>query len=217
MFRAILYTQWKWARLALLPVAVLGFLLPVLSVQDLRAVQEGLSPARFLEGHAQMGALYPMLGALLALLLATSAWAADHAGRHVYALTLPIERGRLVLLRLGAGLVLLAIPFLTLWVGCLVAAVSAPIPVGLAAYPHLLALRFLLASIVAFAMFFAIAAGTARSAGWVLALLAAWALAQVLLSSAGSQVDLLTPVLDRVFTWPGPLDVFTGRWVLIDV
>jgi hypothetical protein len=217
MFRAILYTQWKWARLVLLPVAVLSFLLPVLSVQDLGAVQDGLSPAQFLEGHVQMGMLYPMLGALIALLLATSAWAADHAGRHVYALTLPIERGRLVLFRLGAGLALLAIPCVALWVGGLVAALSAPLPPGLTAYPHLLALRFLLASLVAFALFFAVAAGTARSAGWVLALLAAGALTQLLLSSAGSKVDLLTPVLDRVFTWPGPLDVFTGRWVLIDV
>jgi hypothetical protein len=69
---------------------LLSFLLPLLSVQDLAAVQDGLSPARFLEGHAQMGMLYPMLGAMLALLVATGAWAADHAGRHVYALTLPL-------------------------------------------------------------------------------------------------------------------------------
>ncbi|MBK6422984.1 MAG: hypothetical protein IPF77_12355 [Gemmatimonadetes bacterium] len=66
-------------------------------------------------------------------------------------------------------------------------------------------------------MFFAVAAGTSRTAAWVLALLAAWVLAQVLLSSVGAQVDLVGPVLDRLFTWPGPFDVFTGRWVLIDV
>ena len=217
MFRAILFTQWKWARLALLPAAVLSFLLPIVSVQQLGAVQDGMSPGAFLEIHAGMGALYPMLSAVIALLLASGAWAADHAGRHVYALTLPIERGRLVLWRLGAGLSLLLLPVAALWVGCLLAAVSAQIPTGLTSYPNLLALRFALAALVAFGLFFAVAAGTSRTAAWVLALLAAWVLAQVLLSSVGAQVDLVGPVLDRLFTWPGPFDVFTGRWVLIDV
>lgn len=217
MFRAVLFTQWKWIRVALLPAAVLAFLLPILSVQDLAAVRDGLPPARFLEGHAQMGSLYPMLGALIALLVASGAWAADHAGRHVYALTLPIARERLVLLRLGAGLALLAIPLATLWLGCLFAVAGSPLPIGLTAYPHLLALRFLLATLVAFGLFFAVVTGTARAAGYVLALLAAWILAQMLLSSAGSRADLVTPVIERLLTWPGPFDVFTGRWVLIDV
>ena len=217
MFRAVLFTQWKWIRLALVPAALLSFLLPLLSVQDLAAVQDGLSPARFLEGHAQMGVLYPMLGAMIALLVATGAWAADHAGRHVYALTLPLARERLVLLRLGAGLVLLAIPLATLWFGCLLAVAGSPLPTGLTAYPNLLAPRFLFATLVSFGLFFAVVTGTARAAGWVLALLVAWMLAQVLLSSAGSRADIVTPVLERLLTWPGPFDVFTGRWVLIDV
>ncbi|MBK6781647.1 MAG: hypothetical protein IPG75_19235 [Gemmatimonadetes bacterium] len=51
----------------------------------------------------------------------------------------------------------------------------------------------------------------------MLALLVAWVLAQVLLSSAGARADMVGPVLDRLLTWPGPFDVFTGRWVLIDV
>jgi hypothetical protein len=129
----------------------------------------------------------------------------------------PSPRERLVLLRLGAGLVLLAIPLATLWIGCLLAVAGSPLPTGLTAYPNLLALRFLFATLVAFGLFFAVVTGTARAAGWVLALLVAWMLAQVLLSSAGSRADIVTPVLERLLTWPGPFDVFTGRWVLIDV
>ncbi len=217
MFRAVLFTQWKWARLTLLVLAVLSFGLPLLSVQGLHQVEEGLPAGVYLQAQTQMGSLYPMLAALIAVMLATSTWAADHAGRHVYAGALPVRRSRFVALRLAAGLALLAVPAFTLWIGGLLAAVSSPLPPGLQAYPNLLALRFLLAALVAFGFFFAIASGTARTAGWVLGLLAAWLLAQLLLSSAGSKVNIILPVIDWLVTWPGPFDIFSGHWVLIDV
>ena len=51
----------------------------------------------------------------------------------------------------------------------------------------------------------------------ILGALAVWLGAQLLLIAAGSGVDLINPVINALVSWPGPFDVFTGRWVLIDV
>jgi predicted membrane protein len=218
MFRAVLFTQWKWNRLALLPAVLLAFGLPLLSVQDTALVREGrFTAAGLLESLGRFAPLFPLLAGFIALLLAVGIWRADHQGRHVYALTLPLARWRFVLLRLGAGLVLLAVPLSAFWAGARLAAWSATVPPGLHAYPDLLALRFGLAALVAFGFFFAISAGSTRTAGWILALLAAWILAQIILHGVGSRTDIVSPVLDDFFAWPGPFDIFTGRWMLIDV
>ena len=218
MFRAILYVQWKWARLLLLMAAFVLFLLPLYSVQGIALVGFGVfAPAEFLDGHAAFGALYPLAAGCLGLGLGMSAWGADHAGRHVYALSLPVPRWQFVLLRLAAGLVLLAVPVFTFWLGALVAAAGSTLPLGLQAYPTMLALRFALATLVSFGVFFAISAGTARAAAWILGLFLVWLMVQLGLDALGVKVDIVTPVLDALTTWPGPFDVFTGRWVLIDV
>ncbi|RDJ93095.1 DUF2867 domain-containing protein, partial [Lacticaseibacillus rhamnosus] len=56
------------------------------------------------------GVLYPVLAAALGLLVAIATWAPAHRGRPVHALSLPLPRGRYVLLRFAAGLVLLVPP-----------------------------------------------------------------------------------------------------------
>jgi hypothetical protein len=80
-----------------------------------------------------------------------------------------------------------------------------------------LALRFALAALVAFSLLFAISAGTARTAGYVLSIVGVVLVGQLLLSLAGGQTKLIEPVFDRMITWPGPFDIFVGRWMLIDV
>ena len=218
MFRAILYVQWKWTRLLVLTATIATFALPLLSLQGLPLVQEGqLTPVEFLDLHAAFGWSYPLAATFLALLLALRTWSADQAGRHVYALSLPLPRWHFVLLRLGAGLTLLAIPVAAVWLSALISATSVTLPTGLRAYPSLLALRFSLAALFLFGLFFAITAATARSARWILGALAVWLGAQLLLIAAGSGVDLINPVINALVSWPGPFDVFTGRWVLIDV
>jgi len=218
MFRMILYTQWKWSRLVIALGAVAAFALPVLSVGQFGRVQASRwDVAEMLTSIQSWGVLYPVLAALLALLVAGLAWAPDHRGRHVYALSLPVPRWHYVLLRFGAGAVLLAVPVLALWIGTLVATGAATIPAGLHAYPTTLALRFALAVLVAYAALFAVSSGTARTAGYVLAVLAALIAFEVLASVAEVNVHILGPVLLRIFVWPGPLEVFTGRWMLIDV
>jgi hypothetical protein len=50
-----------------------------------------------------------------------------------------------------------------------------------------------------------------------LSALAALLILQVALSVASVEADIVSPVLAAVFVWPGPLAVFSGRWMLIDV
>jgi hypothetical protein len=80
-----------------------------------------------------------------------------------------------------------------------------------------LALRFAVAACVAYAVFFAISAGTARTAGIILGTMAALVLVQVLASLADIPLNLVDVLQGVILNWPGPLAVFTGRWMLIDV
>ncbi|MDP3910228.1 MAG: hypothetical protein Q8Q14_07535 [Gemmatimonadales bacterium] len=218
MFRMILFTQWKWARAVVALGAVIAFALPVLSVGQFGREQASRWEVQAMLSSIQSwGVLYPVVAGLLALLIAVLTWSPDHRGRHVYALTLPVPRWHYVLGRFGAGALLLAAPVIALWAGALIAAAAASIPPGLQAYPTMLALRFSLAVLVAYALLFAVASATTRTAGYVLGVLAALILVEVLLSVADVNVHILGPALMRVFLWPGPLEIFTGRWMLIDV
>ena len=218
MFRQLLYTQWKWSRLVLLLVVFTGFALPVLSVQGVHPNDVGrFEVDNMLAGVQAWGLLYPILATSLALILALTTWGPDHRGRHVYALSLPIPRWHYALLRFGAGCTLLVIPVFTVWLGALVATSIATLPAGLAAYPTALALRFALAALVAYAAFFAISSGTNRTAGIILGIIGTVLLVQLILVVAEVPVNVISPIVLRLFVWPGPLEIFTGRWMLIDV
>jgi len=39
----------------------------------------------------------------------------------------------------------------------------------------------------------------------------------VMLDASGLYGNLYELLFDRAITWPGPLEIFTGRWMLIDV
>lgn len=218
MFRVMLWSQWKWSRQALAFLCLLAFALPLVT---LRAAADAggigrWEVLRLLSALQSYGMFYPLLAGLCGLLLAFTAWQSDRRGRHVYALALPIERWRYVLLRFGAGLVLLAGPVLLVWLGALVAVARITLPQGLHGYPTLLALRFALATVVSFACFFSVVAGSSRTAAWILGILGL----VILLGMVVQALTGLNPVLwiiDRLMIWPGPLDIFTGRWMLIDV
>lgn len=214
MFSAILFTQWKWSRLPLLLATFAGFAIPLISIQT---VSGAYSNFEVVVGLQAFGIAYPLLAAGLGLLLSLTAWASDHRGRHVYALSLPIERWRYVWLRYGSGLLLLIAPIAAVWAGGLLAIHFSDIPAGLVGYPGSLALRFGLSALLAFTAFFAISSGTPRAAGIVLGLAATLVAIQVLLTAAGLEADLLRPMVDGLFMWPGPFELFTGRWMLIDV
>ena len=218
MFRVMLYSQWKWCRLIVVLGSVAGFALPLVSVQGAaRADSSPLQAGELLQAVQSWGTLYPVLAAALGLLVAIATWAPDHRGRHVHALSLPVPRWRYVLLRFSAGAVLLAAPILALSAGAVLATWSATIPAGLQGYPVALAIRFALAVLVAHAVFFAVSAGTARTAGIILGLIGGVILVQIIAGVANIDLDLFGRVQVLVLNWPGPLAIFTGRWMLIDV
>ncbi len=218
MFRVILWSQWKWSRPALAFLGLLAFAVPLATV---RAAAGSGGVGRWevlgmLSALQSYGTLYPLLAALSGLLLAFTAWQSDRRGRHVYALSLPLPRWHYVLSRFGAGVLLLLVPVLLLWAGSLLAVARTALPAGLHGYPTLLALRFALAALVAFACFFAVVAGSSRTAAWILGAIAG-VIGLGLLIHAVTGFNPILWFLDRVMIWPGPLDVFTGRWMLIDV
>ena len=216
MFRAILFTQWQWTRLTVLIGAVVGFAIPVLSVGDVSAAAvDQARVGELLNVQRAWGLGYPVLATALGLVVALSAWGADHRGRHVYALSLPLPRWQYALLRLGAGLLLLAVPVVAVWLGGLVASAAVIIPPGLTAYPASLTARFAMAMLVAYSLFFAISAGTERTAMYVLGVIGGLILAQVLFSTFSELVfmDDVGNFMGRA----GPVGIYLDRWMLIDV
>ena len=218
MFQVILSTQWKWARLPLLLATITAFTIPVLSVQGVGGNQiQGVLAFRVLATMENWAVWYPMLAAAIGLLLAVTAWGPDHRQGHTYALSLPLPRWQYAMLRLGAGFVLLAAPAIGIALGSVLASATATVPVGLTAYPVALTIRFTLAAILAFTIFFAIAGGSTRTAGYVLAAMAALLVGHWLLDVATIPIDVVGPLLERLDDFRGPLGIFGGRWMLIDV
>jgi hypothetical protein len=222
----MLFLHWKQVRFALLPFVLVAYALPLVAVQGLGS-PPGMASAT-LQAYSVVSTyqvwlpFYPLLAAGIGITLALSAWNWDHQLHHVYALALPIPRWRYTALKMGAGAVLALLPSAAFWVGARVATASITLPVGLNAYPNQLAIRFLVATLTAYAAFFALAAGTVRTTLWVVGAVAALVLfggsaAQFVLPHFGIHTDLLSLVLDVMATAPGPFQVFTGSWMLIDV
>jgi predicted membrane protein len=218
-FLAVCRSQWKWTRLVVAIGAPVAFALPLVS---LRAPIPGtgdeiVQASDLLRRVAAWGTLYPLLAAGLGLLVAMSAWAADHRGRHVHALTLPVPRWQFVLYRYGSGLLFLAGPMLALLVGALLAGATVPIPSGLQSYPLSLALRFALAVLTAFSVFFAVSGGTARTAGLILGAIGLLVAFEAAGATFGWGLDLGNVLLQFLLDGAGPFGVFSGRWMLVDV
>ena len=219
MFNALLRVQWKWTKWAALLATLVGFAIPVGSAQIVSLGSDGTSePAAYFVSVMQQFAVgYAVLAGIVGLAFAIAAWSNDHKGRHIYALSLPVSRSKYAAMRFAAGLIFLLLPTLGVLAGCLLASMIVPIPPGLHVYPIALTLRFLLASGVAFSIFFAIAASTPRAAGFILGGIAAVFVVAFLLSAAEIKFDLLGFASRVLFSEPGLLSFFTGRWMLVDV
>jgi hypothetical protein len=214
MFAAVTKTQWKWTRAAVLLATLIGFAIPLGSLE---AARNAYSPSDFIMRMQMWGAGYAMLAAGTGLLVALAAWSHDHRGRHVYALSLPVSRARYALLRFAAGAIFLVPPIVAVLISSSIVSMSSAIPNGLHAYPFALTLRFAFAAGVAYAVFFAISSSTPKAAGVVLGSIVALFLAQFLVGLVSSRADLIGTVSNWVFVEPGVLSVFAGRWMLIDV
>ncbi len=217
MFRAILYTQWKWSRGPLLLATCMTFAIPLLSIRGREAVFEELDARGVLGQMNAWGSYYALTALGVGLIAGLLAWRADHAGRHVYALTLPVERSRYTLLRFGAGAVTLAGPVAALLVGAILAVQTATIPPGLEGHPVALTTRFAMALLLSYALCFAAASTSPRTAGMVLGILATLVVMDLMMEMITGHSGILELLGDVAFGRFGLLHVFTGRWMLIDV
>jgi hypothetical protein len=221
MYKQVLKVQWLSARLPVVLLAILGFALPLLTVTYGGSL-EGAPTERvalWLFAAQKIGTLIPGLALLVGLLLGIGAWAQDHLGKHVYALSLPVPRAMYVLLRFAAGATLLAVPVVALGIGALVATLSVRLPSGIHAYPLQITVRFALASLVCYAIFFAISIATKRAALATLGVICGVLLADLVLAAlgVGGAASVTSSVFAALTSWPGPLSILMGRWALFDV
>ncbi|MGD8321256.1 MAG: hypothetical protein PVJ02_12390 [Gemmatimonadota bacterium] len=228
MSTALLFVHWKQIRIALVPFMAAAFALPLLAVQGM-GTPEGMTAVsmqayRVVGGYQQWLPFFPILATVLGVTLALSAWNWDHQREHVYALSLPLPRWRYAMLKMGAGAALALLPVAAFWVGSLAAAASVSLPSGLHAYPNQLALRFLVATLVAYAVVFAMASGTIRTTVWIITGVIAFLFLGNLLNDYLSvhiawfqRTNMVEAALRWLWSAPGPFHVFTGNWMLFDV
>ena len=228
MYQPMLYVHWKQIRLGLVPFILGAFALPLLMVQGL-GVTPGMDTTtleayRIVNEFQVWLPLFPLLAAGTGMTLALSAWNWDHRHNHVWALSLPLSRWEYAMLKMGAGAALALLPAAAMWVGAHLAVASIELPAGLNAYPNQLALRFALATLISYAFLFAMAAGTIKTTVWfvsgVIAFIILGNMANGFLADYYEffqRTNIVVEFFRIVADSPGPAEVFTGNWALIDV
>jgi hypothetical protein len=220
MFAAICRIQWKASATGVALLAALAFIVPLLTVQQAgfsAGDRRGWDLIVMLSTVESTGTLFPILAVILGLTLSVGAWSADHQAEHVYALTLPIPRWHYVLLRFGAGLLLIVPVVAAVGSGCAMALGSLDLPAGLRGYGGAVTLRFALAATVSYAATFALAAGTKRTTAAVLAVFTALIILGLILETFGASPNVVEQIMNAIFVRPGPFEVLVGPWALIGV
>lgn len=223
MMQQILALHWKSARWGLLPWVVAAFGVPFLIAGRIDTGSAATHQSLW-EPVATLSPLFPLLAVAAGATVALTAWSWDHKVGHVYALALPVTRWRYASSKFLAGLALAAIPAVSLGVGGALAAGTVQLPELVQAYPMALAFRFYLATLAAYGVLFALAAGTMRTAVVVLTVtVGTVVLGDPVVEFAAGIVPALegvrvSDVLLDVATRPtSPFRVFTGNWFLFDV
>ena len=217
MLRQVFYVQWKWARVELLAYSMLAFLAPTLLLKIALSNSSDAGIGYLLSVVAGTGVFFVALAWMCGLSFAVKPWLADQAGRHVYALSLPVPWAAFVRLRFLAGAALLVIPTLAVWIGGVLATATTAMPATLHAYPGGIAVRFLLSSLVFYASIFLLQYLAGRNAVKV----AVGFLGILLVAEAGwrlvGHASAFEAAWNLITQWPGPFETLTARWMLIDV
>ncbi len=228
MYKPMLFLHWKQVRLALVPFIIAAFGLPLMLIDGF-GTPAGMTATtmeayRFVNGYQEWLALFPALAVGIGVTMALSAWNWDHQYKHVYALSLPLTRWEYTISKMVAGAQLALIPAVALWLGAHVAAASITLPAGLNAYPNQLAIRFGLAVLLSYAGFFALASGTVKTTIWLVTAVVSFV---VIGNMANGFLGTYYPwfaqtnLVEQTMLWmleaPGPFEVFSGSWSLIDV
>lgn len=228
MYKSMLFLHWKQIRHGIALAAVAAFSLPLLAVEGL-GTPPGMESAsldayRFVAGFESWLAFFPLLALAVGMTSALSAWNWDHQLKHVYALSLPMTRWEYTLHKLLAGMTLCLVPAAGLWIGANLAVSFIELPAGLNAYPNELAIRFLFATLLAYSVLFAMAAGTIKTTVWVVGSMIAFVTFGLIANDVLAEsmiyfqrVNVVQTVIEWLATGPGPFEVFSGNWSLIDV
>lgn len=218
MFGQILYTQVKWTRGALAVLSVVAFAAPAGLWRFAHTGSDGTVNAMgVMRGFEVLGPLLALLAFFSGFMAVAQPWAVDAAARHVYPLSLPIAWSRYLGLRFGAGALLLLIPTVALWLGCLLALSLVEIPDTLNSYPGTLAIRFLFGALLTYAGMFAVQYVSGRKAAHVLLAALIVGVALTLAAEFTGNRTLITAAIGFLLDWPGPLAVFGNTWMLVDV
>lgn len=218
MLRMMLRVQWVRVRVGVILCAILLVALPLLMIRAGGGPDGEIGGAGWWLRNAEgIGKAIPVIALFLGLYLGLTAWSDDVKGGHVYALSLPIARERYVLYRFLATAAPLLVPAAGLLAGSLIAIAAVNLPLGVHSYPFALALRMLMASLVSYAIFFAIAVATRRAVLLVLGTIVVLVAADLIIGLFEVQPMVIETAVDILTTWPGPLAILLGRWALFDV
>jgi len=218
MLTQTLYVQWKWNRDFLAFYTVVAFAAPLV-ILWVALPHLGLTSARELVSVGEaVGTATEVIAVLAGLTVAWQGYGVDERVGHIYALSLPVTRGRALAMRAGTASLTLALPAVGVWIGATVAAAQVQLPPSLHSYAGSLASKALLAAWLAHACMFALCYSARRRAKVVLVLLiigvSMLAVATVV---APSSRPAITRAGDFLISNPGPFGVLFGRWTLIDV
>jgi len=218
MLTQTLYVQWKWNRDFLAFYTVVAFAAPLV-ILWVALPHLGLTSARELVSVGEaVGTATEVIAVLAGLTVAWQGYGVDERVGHIYALSLPVTRGRALAMRAGTASLTLALPAVGVWIGAMVAAAQVQLPPSLHSYAGSLASKALLAAWLAHACMFALCYSARRRAKVVLVLLiigvSTLAVATVV---APSSRPAITRAGDFLISNPGPFGVLFGRWTLIDV
>jgi hypothetical protein len=218
MFGQSLYVQWKWNRDFLAFYAAAAFTAPLV-IFWVALPYLGLSSGRELVSTGgAVGAATAVIAVLTGLTLAWQGYGVDERIGHIYALSLPITRGRALAIRAGTAAILLVLPAVAAWGGAMLAASQLELPAVLHSYPGSLAVRALLASWLAHACMFALRYSARRRAKVVLGILIfGVTMVGVVAITTPSTRAAAARIGDFLISNPGPFGVLFGRWTLIDV
>jgi hypothetical protein len=213
IFRVMLAAQARYVAPFLALAILIAVALPLANLQGLdsaaafRMDRAGL----LLTQSSYLAGMYPVLALCLGVFLAVATWLPDVHWRWVYVLTLPIERGRMAMLRMTTGFMLILPVAMMLWISGLLAAAVANVPDVVQAYPGALALRFIFAATSGF-----VVGSLGVLAGRKLWLVPGVFLLLVLANAAG--IPLGFRLADLLFLNPlSPLHTLAGQWLLFDV
>lgn len=219
MYGQILYTQWKWSRVALAGLAVSAFAVPALGMRlsGILGNDGPLSARDIVSGVSAAGVFFVLLAIIGPFVLAVVPWNQDAQSKHVYALSLPITWQRYLAMRFVTGVLFLIVPALMLWAGGALAVSLIQLPPTLQSYAGTIAFRFFLASLLTYGIAFALQWLAGRKSALVLLLtIFGVTVTGLVLGTFGytRQLDAIGKFLTE---WPGIFSVFAQSWMLIDV